>query len=236
VLAGCKVDTTVSIRVHPDGTGVVTVTAVLDPEAVQAVESGGGKLEDRVRLGDLGSAGWTVGAWQRAANGSAQVVLRKPFQSPAEVAGIMREISGTAGPLRNVTVVRDQGPFSTHYEVKGSLDLATLQTGLAADPDVVASLTNQHVDVNAVDQSLLAQVHDSLAVTVDVHLPGGDTLVVGTAGKATPIDASTSVLDTKRIVLVLGAVALVAAALLVLVWPGRRSRRRRRAAGGRATG
>ena len=218
-----------SIRVHRDGSGVVSVTAVLDAEAVRAVESGGGKLEDRVRLADLSSAGWKVGAWVRAADGSAQIVLRKPFQSPEQVAGIMREISGTTGPLRDVTVVRDRGPFSTHYAVNGSLDLAKLQTGIAADPEVVASLTNQKVDVNAVDQSLLAQIKDSLAVTVDVHLPGGATKVVGTAGKATPIDASTSVLDTTRILLVLGAIALAAAAILVLVRSGRRARPRPRA-------
>ena len=105
----CKVDTTVSIKVHDDGSGVVTVTAVLDPDAVQAAEAGGGKLEDRVRLGDLTQAGWTVHPWVRAADGSAQLVLTKPFSSPAQVAGIMHEISGTAGPLRDVTVTRDRG-------------------------------------------------------------------------------------------------------------------------------
>src|SRR5438105_12656811 len=88
LLAGCKVDTTVSIKVHKDGSGVVTVTAVLDPDAVKAAEAGGGKLEDRVRLGDLTKARWTVTPWARSADGSAQIVLSKPFRSPAEVAGI----------------------------------------------------------------------------------------------------------------------------------------------------
>ena len=51
--------------------------------------------------------------WVRAADGSAQLVLTKPFSTPAQVAGIMREISGTTGPLRDVTVTRDRGLFST---------------------------------------------------------------------------------------------------------------------------
>jgi len=229
LLAGCKVDTTVSIRVHRDGSGVVTVTAVLDGEAVKAAETGGGKLEDRVRVGDLDRAGWTV-KWVHAADGSAQIVLRKPFQAPDQVAGIMREVSGTTGPLRAVTLTRDRGPLSTSYDVKGTLDLARLQTGVAADPDVVASLTNQQVDLHALDQSLVAQIKDSLGVTVDVRLPGGRTEVVGTAGRSTPIDASTSVLDTNRIGLILVAVVLVVAAFLVLLWPGPRSRARRRGA------
>ena len=76
--AACKVDTTVTVTMHDDGSGVVTVTAVLDPDAVKAAESGGGKLEERVRLGDLGAHGWTVQPWARAADGSAQITFTKP--------------------------------------------------------------------------------------------------------------------------------------------------------------
>jgi hypothetical protein len=226
LLAGCEVDTTVSIRVHRDGSGVVEVRAVADAEAVKAAEVGGGKLEDRVRLGDLASAGWKVTPWARAADGSAQLVVRKRFQSPQEVAGIMREISGEAGPLRGVTVTRDQGLLSTHYEVQGALDLAQLHTGVADDPDVVAALTNQKVDVNALDQSLLAQIRDSLSVTVDVSVPGHHSHIVGSQGRTTPITASASVLDTRRLTFLGAAIVLVVAAVLVLVWPGRRRRRR----------
>jgi hypothetical protein len=221
----CKVDTTVSIKVHRDGSGVVTVSAVLDPDAVKAAEVGGGKLEDRVRLADLTKAGWTVEPWARAADGSAEIVLRKPFSSPAQVAGIMREVSGTAGPLRDLHVTRDHGAFSTTYTANGTLDLEKLQTGITTDPDVVSSLTNQKVDVNAIDQALLADIRDAFGLTVRVELPGGTTTVQGVSGKTTTIDASTSVLDVKRVVLVVVAVVLVVLALLVLLWPGRRRRR-----------
>ena len=209
---------------HRDGSGTVTVTAVLDADAVKAVEAGGGKLEDRVRLTDLAAAGWTS-TWTRAADGSAQLELRKHFASVDEVAGIMREISGTTGPLRDVTVTREQGLVSTHYSVHGSLDLEHLGDGVTSDPDVVAALTNQKVDIGALDQSLASQIHDSLHVTVEIQLPGRRAKVVGTAGKTTPIHASTSVLDTRRIVLVLVGLALVVAALVV--WRGPWARRRR---------
>ncbi|MDQ1431991.1 MAG: hypothetical protein QOF40_2593 [Actinomycetota bacterium] len=223
-----------SIKVRDDGSGVVTVMAVLDADAVRAAEAGGGKLEDRVRLADLTKAGWSVQPWARAADGSAQITLSKPFDSPAQVAAIMDEVSGKVGPLRAVTVTRDRGLLSTNYDVKGAVDLAQLQTGITTDPGVVASLTNQQVDVNAIDQSLLAGVRDSFALKVEVDLPGAKKTFAGVAGKSTPIEASSSVLDSTRVVLLVVAVVLIAMAVLVLLWPGRR-RRRGRGATRRAT-
>jgi hypothetical protein len=227
LLAACKADTTVTVKVNDDGSGVVTVHAALDPDAVKAVEAGGGKLEDRVRLGDLSEAGWTVSPWARAADGSAQLTLTKPFANPEQAATIVKEISGAAGPLRDFTLSRDPGTFSTSYAAKGVVDLHDLQTGLTTDRDVVGSLLGQQIDAGAVDQSLLADLRDSFGLTVKVELPGGTTVVKGVDAKATPVDASTSVLDTTRVILVTVAAVLVIAAVLVLVWPGRRRRRGR---------
>jgi hypothetical protein len=225
--AGCKVDTTVTVDMHDDGSGVVTVDAVLDPGAVQAAEAGGGKLEDRVRLGDLTAGGWTVAPWVRGADGSATLTLSKPFASPDEVAGILDEVSGTVGPLKNVRAVRDRGALSTRYDLTGDIDLTAVQTGIAADPDLVAKLTGQQVDVNALDAALAAQLASSMSLRVVAKLPGGTTTFVGEAGKAVPIDASTSVLDVRRIGLIVVAAILLVLALVVLLG-GRRSRQRQR--------
>ena len=230
--AACKVDTTVTVTMHDDGSGVVKVTAVLDPDAVKAAESGGGKLEDRVRLGDLTKAGWTVQPWARAPDGSASITFTKPFSNPEQATAIVQELNGTAGPLRNVTITSDAGTFSTSYEAKGTLDLKDLQTGLTSDKDVVGALVAQSVDAGAVDQKLLADLRDSLGMTVKVELPGGTTVVKGVPGQSTPVDASTSVLDTTKVILVTVAVVLVVLAAVVLLWPGRR---RRRSAQRRAT-
>jgi hypothetical protein len=233
VAAACKVDTTVTVTMHDDGSGVVTVTAVLDPDAVKSAESGGGKLEDRVRLGDLSAHGWTVQPWARAADGSAQITFTKPFSSPEQATAIVKEINGTAGPLRDVTVTRDSGTFSTSYSTTGTVDLKDLQTGLTSDKDVVGSLLVQSVDAGAVDQALLADLRDSFGLTVKVELPGGTTVVKGLSGQTTPVDASTSVLDTTKVILVTVAVVLVVLAIAVLLWPGRRRRRATRRDGRR---
>ena len=84
-----------------------------------------------------------------------------------------------AGTLRDVRAARDRGLLGTDYEVTGAIDLAAVQTGIAADPELVASLTNQQVDVNAIDQALLQQVRDSLTVKVVVELPDATTTVNG---------------------------------------------------------
>jgi hypothetical protein len=235
LLAACKVDTTVTVKVHDDGSGVVSVNAVLDPDAVKAAESGGGKLEDRIRLGDLAKAGWTVQPWARAADGSAALTLTKPFRTPEQATAIVKEINGTAGPLRDVTVTRDSGTFSTSYATTGTVDLKDVQTGLTTDKDVIGTLLAQGVDAGAVDQSLLADLRDSVGVTVKVALPGGTTVVKGVNGQTSPIAASTSVLDTTRVVLVTVAIVLVVLAVVVVLWPGRGRRRasRRRGAGAR---
>jgi hypothetical protein len=227
VLAGCKVDTTVTVDMKPDGSGVVTVRATLDAEAVREVEHDGGTLENRVRLADLTAAGWTVKPWVRSGAGTAQIELSKPFSSPAQVAGIINEVSGPNGPLRDFAATREPGTTATDYTVGGAIDLGAMGTGLVADPDLVAALGKQQVDPAVVDQQLLDELHNSVTVSVVVNLPGGKSVTVnGEQGKRVAVDASSSVTNTRRLALLGLAVVLVIAAIVALMI-GRRRRRAR---------
>jgi hypothetical protein len=225
VVAGCKVDTTVTVDMHDDGSGVVHVDATLDPSAVQAAEVGGGKLQDRVRLGDLESAGWTVGPWRRKADGSASIRLSKSFDTPEDVSTIIDEISGTVGPLQHVTAVRDRGALATRYRLSGDIDLTKLHTGIASDSDLVGRLTGQQIDVAALDAALAQQLQDAVSVHVVARLPGRTTSVRGEPGKNVAFSAQSKVLDTRRIVLLVIAAILLLVAVVVLL-KGRRRRRR----------
>jgi len=228
VLVGCKVDPRVVVHVNADGSGVVSVHVALDPAAVEAAEADGGKLDERVRLADLTAAGWTVSPWQRAADGSATIELSKPFTKVSEVGGILREISGTTGPLRDFRATRDDGTFSTGYSVRGTVDLKNLSTGVQTDQQLVQSLTAQHVDVHAIDQQLLTDLQQSFALRLVVELPGGKRVTVApTAGSARTVDASSSVRNNDRMLYAIAAGGFLLLALVVML-NGRRVKRRRR--------
>src|SRR3954453_16644264 len=155
--SACAVDATVTVKVEPDGSGVVQVDVVADAEAVQAAAAGGGTLEGRVRLADLPAAGWTVEPWVHNLDGSASLRMSKPFTSVEEVSGILHELNGDAGPLQGSSFSRKRSFFSTRYSAGATVDLGKMGTGIMSDADLVAKLQAQGIDVNAVDQQLAAQ-------------------------------------------------------------------------------
>jgi hypothetical protein len=231
LLAGCKVDTTLTIDVHDDGSGSVRVRVALDADAVQNAQAGGGMLEDRVRLGDLRAAGWTVTPWRRAPDGSATVSLRKDFANAGDLARVVAELSGKDGPLPGVALERNRGFLSTEYKVKGAADLSRLTAGIADDPEVVARLTGQRVDLAQIDQRLAQQINDAFRLRVRFVFPGGDvTEVKPEPGKKVSLATSTSQFDTTRALLLAGAVVLGVVGVVLLARGELRGRRRRRRA------
>src|SRR2546430_16216952 len=100
LLAGCKVDTTLTIDVHDNGGGSVRLRVALDADAVQNAQAGGGRLADRVRLGDLQAAGWTVSPWRRVPGRGAAASHRKAVADPGAVAGVADEREGIDLALR----------------------------------------------------------------------------------------------------------------------------------------
>ncbi len=214
--AGCSVDARVSVSMRDDGSGAVRLTAVLDHEAVVATEAGGGTLENRIRLDDLHEAGWTVSPWQRLGDGRAVLHLAKRFQRADEIGPILTELSGSEGPLRDMHFTRDHQLLSTTLAARGAIDLGAMETGITQDPDVVSALTAQHVDVAGLDQTLLSELRQALSMRLQLELPGKPTQVVrGVAGKRVEFSLSTSVFDTRRVLLGgLAIVLLLAAAVL----------------------
>jgi hypothetical protein len=226
LLAGCKVDTTVTLAVHEDGSGFVRINVALDAEAVQNAEAGGGRLEDRVRLGDLEAAGWKVSAWKRAQDGTATLSLRKSFAEAGDVAGIFDELNGEGGPLRGITLERDHNLVFTRYELTGVADLSQLTAGIAADPELAAQLSGQRVDLTRIDQQLSQEIRDAFRLRIRLDLPGASKEFTPEPGKKVSLSTSSTQLDITRALLLLAAVVLGVLGIVVLVWGELRNRRR----------
>jgi hypothetical protein len=228
LLAGCKVDTTLTIDVDDDGSGTVRVRVALDADAVQNAQAGGGMLEDRLRLGDLQAAGWTVSPWRRDPDGSASISLRKGFANADELARVVGELNGDTGPLRGIRLDRDQGLLFTDYKVSGDADLSQLTADVANDPELVAQLTAQRVDIAQIDQRLTQQINDAFRLRIRLVFPGGEVQEVRPEpGKKVSLAASSSQLDTTRALFLAGAVGLGVLGIVVLVGGELRRRHRR---------
>jgi hypothetical protein len=232
LLSACRIDARVSVQVQKDGSGSVRVRVVLDPEAVRAAETGGTTLEERVRLDDLPAAGWRVVPWTRRPDGSAAVELRRPFSSPKELRSVMAGLNGPDGPMRAVRLRRDSDPVRTTFRFRALVDLAGIESGVAADQQLSANLAGQRVDVAGLDAALTAQLRDALRMNVSVALPGGGTRVWSIApGTRKVVATSSSAFDLGRAAW-LGLGIVLGGATLALVFLGEwRARRRRRMAG-----
>ncbi len=225
--AGCSVDATLDVRVRENGSGVVRLVVDADAEAVTAAESGGVPLEQAVRLDDLADGGWDVGAWTRAEDGAASIVLTRPFESPEQVEGIIREASGDSGPLR-LSASREPGFLATEYGVAGTVDLENVTTGVPTDTELLTNLSAQSVDPAVIDQQLLAQLKSSFGLRVVVRLPGeAPQTFAAEPGAVTPVAALASVRDMRRLLFLIAALVLAIGAVVLWVRGGRPRPRRR---------
>lgn len=229
VLGACKVDTTVQVNVREDGSGVVRVVVRADAEAVTAAESGGVPIDQAVRLTDIADAGFDVGTWTKAEDGSATVVISRAFSSVSEVEGIVRALNGADGPLPKLRASRERGIYATDYGVTGRIDLDQVTTGVGDDSELLTRLQALGVDVAAIDAQLLAQIRSSFALKVVIRLPGQKPVTFTPKEGATTatVDASTQILDTQRIIFFGAAVGFLLLAVVIWLRGGRRRRRRR---------
>ena len=227
-LAACRVDATVTVRMQENGSGTVNVRVVLDRAAVRAAEVGNGKLEQRVRLDDLPGAGWTVTPWRRDAGGGATLTLSKKFSSAREVAGIVREINGADGPLRPFSASRTSSTFTTGWKVDGGVDLRLPSIGVATDPQLVAKLTAERVDIPQIE-TRLASGMKGVRVHLVAELPDADRReVVAAIGGNAVLHESSQNTDVNRLVMLVGGLALALIAIMLFVLGELRALRRSR--------
>lgn len=218
LLSACRVDVVVSVDLNDDGSGTLGVAVALDPDAVAAAESGGGTLEERLRLSDLADAGWSVGAWERSDDGSARIEIEHAFGTPAEAGALVVSLNGEAGPVPELDLERSESLLSTTYTADAVVDLAGVAAGVGGDADLADSLEAAGADPAAVDLGLSAAAQRDLAVALEVQFPDGSTEVVAAEpGERVELSGSASDSDSTRITLLIVAAGLVGLALVVVV-------------------
>ncbi len=135
VLGGCRVDATVEARVSGAG-GTVTARFVLDREAVAVL---GGAVGEGAQTSDLARPGWEISPVRSTSGGGAEVEATKEFSRPGDLAVVIGELAGPAGPLRDFRLDRRRSFAKASYRLRGTADLgagAAAATGFANAPDL----------------------------------------------------------------------------------------------------
>lgn len=197
--SACQVDIRIDVAADDTGAGLIQVTVDVDAEAVTLVP---GIAED-IRFDDLVAGGWTIEGPLQVNNGGLRVIIRYPFESPAEATLALRQISGPNGPLLQPELKRtvDGRLVSTTLDATLQLvgglntfsDLA-LTTALGAPPWTSAA---QRIGVE--------NPTESVSVTLVARLPGTVKKSTGTQAEGGVVWTATA--DGAAQSVVVGAVS-----------------------------
>ena len=169
VLGGCQVHTTVAIDVRDDGSGQVEVSVALDEEAARRVP----QLADQLEVDDLVASGWTVTGPSPEDDGRTWIRASKPFSAPEQAGAVLAEVTGPAGPFRDLEVRRRPSLVEDRWELDATVDL---RDGLAGFSDDALRERLDGTNVGLSDEEVAAEAGRPLAEAVTfevaVVLPG----------------------------------------------------------------
>lgn len=161
-LTACRLDVTVSVDMEPDGTGVVTVTAIADEELVAQVPD----LVDDLRLDDAIANGWSVEGPTQVEGSALTLTLTHGFSSKDELANVLNSIGP---PLTQMAAARNTADDQTTNAINGELVLANGFESFA-DADLLQSVGGLPFAEEFAATG--ASPTESMSFTFRVSLPG----------------------------------------------------------------
>ncbi len=170
VLGGCRIDARVRVVVHDDGAGVVRARVRLDRTAASLVAGGAGELPGAFRLDDLQAAGWQRRWVLDPGRAGAELRLAKRFARPEDAAGILDELIGPSGLLRDVSLTRRAGLLSTRWHFTARSGGAPA-AGLLSDPGLAAALAARGGDPAAAEAWLTGRLRRAWRGSFVVDIP-----------------------------------------------------------------
>ncbi|MBI2168858.1 MAG: hypothetical protein HYU28_05065, partial [Actinobacteria bacterium] len=238
----------VGVRVNENGSGVAQARFDADADALEAIggdpasssQGAARALEKRLRVADLVEAGWTVevddgGSGKQT---GATVVLEKDFATPDELAKVIDELSGDAGPFRDFHLTRKTSTFRTEFAFQGTVDLDAGIAGTALDPadaGIAPELADEDVEIAELSEFLRERIDEVFNIEVVVAMPGdgshnapgelaGEPRWTPSVGEAVELKAESSDLASDRLALV--AFGLLLGGVSAAMFVRHRARRR----------
>lgn len=240
LLSACQATIKVGVDANANGSGVVTVSVLLDQDAAKTIPD----LAQQLRTSDLQQEGWKIQGPLPAQNGGVEVLATKPFRSPAEAIQVLGQLSGGApgngaGPFNGFRIDQRHRFLDTVTTFHGVVDLtcglrcfgdSKLQqqlggTDLGIDPVQLqqqAGIILDRIFRFEVDVRLPGQLQSSNAPSPAANGPQWQPKL----GDKVELAATSRTWNTLRVVL-LGLAVLAALAMVALLAAGRpRSGRR----------
>lgn len=183
MLAACRVDAVVDIEVTDDGSGTVSVQAVFDTAASQALQG----LEDQLFVSDLAAAGWAVTRPTVAADGSTTITASKDVPSRDQFQAVLDELAG-AGVFRSVEVETVDGFAEHRQSLHFDIDLRR-GWNLFADDGVTAALGGEAFGVPIDELADGRTIDEIIGLSVNASVAGDDGEAPSAATFAPRFDA-----------------------------------------------
>ena len=162
-----------------------------------------------MRVGDLAAAGWQVSRAHKEADGLTWLRASKPFRSTEDLNGVLTEVSGPPGVLRDVHLVDEDVGTATIHHLAGTVDVSP-GLALLADPQLAARLGGDPVAGQApgIEQAEGRPLRDLVAFDVTARLGDEGVQTVHPTLGAAPSTVDVAVREDKPVTSVGGGVPL----------------------------
>ena len=168
VATACRVDADLAVEMATDGTGSVTVSAVFDAAATEALDG----LATEVFLADFTDAGWTLDGPEAAGDGGVSISARKEVPSADALGPILDEILGP-GVFTDVELATSDNFGERTQTLSYGLDLSN-GWQLFADDALTESLGGEPFDVPIDELTDNRTLDDIIDIEVTSTLRGAD--------------------------------------------------------------
>lgn len=222
LLTSCRVDSTVSITVDRDGSGVLEVLVVADSNIVKQAP----RLASDLNFSDMVAAGWKVTGPENTEDGGLRVLLSHDFANETEASALLTQINGDRGPFRDVRITREGKSRDSVWKLTGRLEV-TGGLQAFADDQLLQVVGATPYEETVKDAGL--DLGKAISLQVNAKLPGKVQSTTGVAQEGlltwrvatdgTPVDLATTTNEVDVAGTIGGILSFVARALLVL-WLG----------------